>query len=143
MTDHEHHHTERHQPVADTPRRPGEPLMYLGRAMNLTPLNITLDELGGRLARGATTLIVLEPGDATRYEFMVVPLDDTVKDAMHFGTRDRWYGIAGHSDGPVHGFTMVPGGRARDYHFEPVARNAWTRETLAAFDEVLTAITAR
>lgn len=40
------------------------------------PLNISLAEAGRRLAANQTVRIHIEPGDATRYEFFLLPMSD-------------------------------------------------------------------
>jgi hypothetical protein len=41
--------------------------------LTYTPSNIGMNELVTRLKRGLATRIILEPGDATRYELMIIP----------------------------------------------------------------------
>lgn len=44
-----------------------------GRNLSLSPTNIGMDDLARRCNKGRTSYVILEPGDATRYEIYLVP----------------------------------------------------------------------
>lgn len=46
---------------------------YNGRTLSLTPVNITLAEATRLFKVDRAFVIVLEPGDMTRYEFVIMP----------------------------------------------------------------------
>lgn len=47
---------------------------YNGRPLTMGPVNITLAQVAALLDARRPVRVVLEPGDATRYEFLLVPL---------------------------------------------------------------------
>lgn len=46
-------------------------LAYRGEPMNREPSNMLFETLADRLMAGRTVIVVLEPGDATRYDFII------------------------------------------------------------------------
>ncbi len=48
-------------------------LLHHGREMNRHPINMTFSRLVSLLRRGETCHVVIEPGDGTRYELLIVP----------------------------------------------------------------------
>jgi hypothetical protein len=42
--------------------------------LNLRPINLSVEEMTGLLHQGNPVRVILEPGDTTRYEFLIVPL---------------------------------------------------------------------
>jgi hypothetical protein len=50
-------------------------LAYHGRAMNAEPTNMALADVAERLRQGHPVYVDLQPGDGTRYEFVLLPLD--------------------------------------------------------------------
>lgn len=55
-----------------------------GRPFDMRPKNITVPEVMRELGEGRPVRIVLEPGDATRYEFAVVPCTGTMRGFNHY-----------------------------------------------------------
>ncbi len=47
--------------------------MYHNRAMNREPENVSFDYASATVAAGQPIVVVLEPGDATRYRLLIVP----------------------------------------------------------------------
>jgi hypothetical protein len=61
-------------------------MKYAGRDLTMEPANgITLEEIAERLRAGLPTRVVLEPGDATRYEFLLVPLSGQTEGCGGYG----------------------------------------------------------
>lgn len=58
-------------------------LEYRGRPLLSTPRNVPLDDCAHRLRNGKPFTVVLEPGDATRYTFALLPLAES--GVQHFG----------------------------------------------------------
>lgn len=60
------------------------------RSLDLAPVNITPETLLSRLSRGETVMVRLEPGDATRYDFFIIPL---IEDNVPTRAREGWIGV--------------------------------------------------
>lgn len=61
-----------------TASEPAEPkddtkLSYHGKELRLEPINATMGVIAAELLKGHPALAILEPGDATRYEVILVP----------------------------------------------------------------------
>lgn len=50
-----------------------EQLNYMGQAMNPEPDNIRLSVIADALREGRSVVVVLEPGDATKYRLLLTP----------------------------------------------------------------------
>jgi len=50
-------------------------LLYHGRPMTFTPINVSLTHLIATLHQNVPQVVILEPGDATRYTLLLVPLN--------------------------------------------------------------------
>lgn len=53
-------------------------LEYHGRPMAFDPINTTIEKVVQLLFRGTPQVVALEPGDATRYTLLMVPLGNDV-----------------------------------------------------------------
>ena len=67
-------------------------LLYNNKEMSSEPANMPMFNLAMQLANGYTVYVCLEPGDATRYDFLITPVSAIVTDTR--GTR----GLSGWAD---------------------------------------------
>lgn len=59
-------------------------MQYQGRELNLSPVNITLAQIVALLDARRPVRVELQPGDATRYEFLIVPLVGQLSGTGHY-----------------------------------------------------------
>ena len=57
--------------MSDSEQLQVEELSYQGSMMSAKPLNVSLTELARRLHQGEPAVVILEPGDATRYRLLI------------------------------------------------------------------------
>ncbi|KKN88166.1 hypothetical protein LCGC14_0252380 [marine sediment metagenome] len=55
-----------------------DPIEYNGKPMRFEPINITTLDMLRLMRRGTPQVVLLEPGDATRYTLLAVPLGTDV-----------------------------------------------------------------
>lgn len=108
-------------------------MMVLGRALDAAPVNITLQDVVERIRGLRGAHVILEPGDATRYELCLLPLLflDTTKSVgghLREDTQHLWLvmrpspGGGRGSDGvivdaryPIHGGELIPLSRGNEH----------------------------
>lgn len=109
-------------------------LEYHGRAMSADPVNWSLVEIAELLRTGQPAVVILEPGDGTRYRLCIVPcwalgvgpyLDDVGIPAI----KSNEYLLVSKFDGH-RGEAWFAYDGIGDYDIESV-ENPWSRELLA------------
>ncbi len=111
-----------------------------GKLMNGTPINMAMSEVVGTLRLNEPVAVILEPGDATRYTLLLVPMRPGDSVSPHLG----WYGIpeeeadnylfvSNLSDSECPG-TWVPFGPGRivgTYDVTELSKNEWSQKLIA------------
>lgn len=65
-------------------------MKYAGKELSLEPINISMDEVVKELQHGETVYVILEPGDATRYELLITPLWGWQRRMVPLGEQKPW-----------------------------------------------------
>jgi len=110
-----------------------------GREMKLPASNMRTVELLVRIAMRKPCHVILEPGDATRYELLLHPLSQLetswgVGGHLAQTTEHLWLVTrpASHSDVPALSVILDERDTVEQWHTEPISRgNIWSREWLA------------
>lgn len=109
-----------------------------GRAMYPEPRNMSVAELAALLDQGHTVSVCLEPGDATRYDVLLVPVWGPHVNAAQLGfttdktlQRDYLWVINAVPGAPLRGVIIQRGG----YYGELLTSGAWRAEwTMILFE---------
>lgn len=105
--------------------------IYLdGRPYQADPLECSISQLAARLDNGSPVSVTLEPGDATRYELLLVPMWAPEVGLHNWGIEDRQSGlvvtrlVGGEVDG---GSCIVLLNRQHSHGLWTISReNTWT-----------------
>jgi hypothetical protein len=57
--------------------------------LDYNPTNVGMNELAFRIGQGIPARVILEPGDATRYEFLIIPQSGKSGDTFTGNSRDH------------------------------------------------------
>lgn len=111
-----------------------------GKLMNGTPINVAMSEVVGTLRLNEPILVSLEPGDATRYTLLLVPIRRGDHVSPHLG----WIGIPEESadnylfvsnlsaDGcPGTWVPYGPGINVGTYDVSDLSRNEWSQRLIS------------
>ncbi len=116
-----------------------EPITYAGRPLDFTPVEgQSIEGIAESLVHGSAVFVQLQPGDATRYDLFLVPVNGPNLTVTGHGLRDpfaRWVWLT-----PVNAVTQGAGGAFVDLshatHSRDLAdlyRNEWTAVAMAHF----------
>ena len=124
----------------NTPNYEAPKLLYHGRPMAFAPINVSVLHLIQTLHKGTPQVVVLEPGDATRYMLLLLPLDLGDEVSSYLGDlgipaaeADRYLFVSKLSHDVCLG-TWVPFGpdvHVGTYDVTDLTPNEWSRELLA------------
>lgn len=129
-----------------TTHAPKFDLLYRGRELNPLRVVPAFPSLVERLRRGEAVAVDLQPGDATRYQLSIVPMQALNTYPLHFigyrpsKMRHLWM-ITYHRQGAPYSKTVVMDYRyrIRKEDLEGLSDNAWTPRLLAAWLSFLAA----
>lgn len=115
-----------------------------GKKMNPDPINIDMDVLVERLDNGVSTIVQLEPGDATYYSLLIVPVwsSSVAANLGRFGIpldNSHNYLIVAKlgSCGGTVGFVPLADGKLDTHHFADFIENGWSQVLLAWWFNIL------
>lgn len=113
-----------------------------GREMNFTPVNRPLSNIVADLRARRAVLVELEPGDATRYLFFLIPMWDNDLRPTNLGIRpgNEWIWVApvnlrAENGGAAVRFSNLPTGAL--YGLIDVYSSGWTREVISHFLSII------
>lgn len=99
--------------------------------LDLSPKNYTsLDKIANELLNGYPVRVVLEPGDMTRYEFLMVRMTHTTASGGYRPGTIAHVAVNLGTDGRF--FALTPGQTCGPWDFDAY-KNEHTREVMAAF----------
>ena len=111
-----------------------------GKLMNSTPINMAISEVVGNLRLNEPVVVILEPGDATRYTLLLVPMRQGDSVSPHLGSMgipeevaDTYLFVSNLSDSECPG-TWVPYGlgiQVGTYDVTELSRNEWSQRLIA------------
>lgn len=105
----------------------------VSRSLDLRPVNIAPQQLVECLSRGETVLVRLEPGDATRYDFFLVPL---IGENVPTAARDGWLGLVPLNVGKGTAL-LPPTPNISQFDFSELEMSGYTRAVIAKFYNLL------
>ena len=105
-----------------------------GKTMKFEPINVTISEVVSTLGFNQPIVVTLEPGDATRYVLLLVPIRDGDSVSHHLGfiginSRDDYLFVSYLSSRECPG-TFVPfgpHGSVDTYNVDELTENEWSR----------------
>ncbi|KKN88120.1 hypothetical protein LCGC14_0251920 [marine sediment metagenome] len=114
------------------------PIEYQGKPMTFDPTNISVLRVVQLLYRGTPQVVILEPGDATRYVLLLVPLGTGIAPYLgDYGILSResnQYLFVSKLAGEECLGTWIPFGQdrvVRTHNVVPLSNNEWSRQFLA------------
>jgi hypothetical protein len=115
-------------------------LDYNGRPMEFVPINVLPSRMLQLLHQGTPQVVILEPGDATRYTLLLLPLDLGDNVSAHLdsvgippNSCDEYLFVSALSDQLSRGewLPFGPGRTVGTYDLVNISTNEWSREFLA------------
>ncbi len=113
-------------------------ITYNNKEMQFAPINVDLDELIPEINGGNPAVVILEPGDATRYVLLLVPLSIGIAPHLRgFGIpsaeASNYIFVSKLSGEDCQG-TWIPFGQkvvVGTWHVDSLSGNSWSQEFLA------------
>lgn len=106
------------------------------QTLNFEPANISNLELLHRLHEGETTRVILEPGDATRYDLLIIPLNDQTSPTGVPGY-EGWFGYVFLNNASRKQFLTLRPSTCWPMDFSGHIVNDWSRHVLSNFHNLL------
>ena len=114
------------------------PIEYQGKPMTFDPINVSVLRVVQLLYQDTPQVVILEPGDATRYILLLVPLGTNIAPYLSdYGIPSRestqYLFVSKLTDEECLG-TWIPFGQDRvvgTYNVVPLSNNEWSRQFLA------------
>ena len=110
-----------------------------GHKMVFAPINVSVTDMIRLLRQGVPQVVILEPGDATRYTLLLLPLDhdnvgaylDSVGIREEAAERYLFVAKLSYDECPGTWVPFGPGGHVGTYDVTELSDNGWSHELLA------------
>lgn len=113
---------------------------YTGKKMNLTPSQYHPTKIAADLDMGIAPFVRLEPGDGTRYDFFLIPIEEDSDPAFSHGLHEgRWIYLAPvnlyhkKTEGSDHFIRLDPIPARMRWEIGSLYSNEWTIEVICHY----------